>query len=262
MAKIGYLFLHQGRWEGKQIVSREWIRQATQRQIETGTSEDDDYGYGWWVSRPDSEIEYYMARGRGGQYIIVVPSMDMVLVTTGGGYDFADIEEYIKAAIGDLEKPLPGNPIGVEHLKAVVAGLALPPTAHAVPPLPETADAISGQVFVLEQPNPLEMRSVQLDFGDSAEAILRVNKVNGAESRLVRVGLDGVYRSSQWSSPIIARGEWSDDETFVIDYDEGFTLDTYIISMRFNANHLLIEVDDISHASKLSIEGQALGKTK
>jgi CubicO group peptidase (beta-lactamase class C family) len=256
MARLGYLFLHEGRWERKQIVSREWIHQATQRQMETGTSEDNDYGYGWWVARSNSEIQYYMASGRGGQRILVVPSMDMVMVTTGGGYDFGDIDGYIKAAMIDLERPLPANPVGVEHLKAVVADLALVPTAHAVPTFPQTADAISGQVFVLEQPNPLEASSVQLDFGDLAEATLRVNKVNEADPKLVRIGLDGIYRTSGEQDPILARGEWTDDSTFVVDYDEGLGLDTYILKIQFNGDNLLLEVNDISHGRNLSIKGQ------
>ncbi len=39
-AKIGYLFLNKGQWEGKQVVSREWVEQATQRQIEADDGED------------------------------------------------------------------------------------------------------------------------------------------------------------------------------------------------------------------------------
>jgi CubicO group peptidase (beta-lactamase class C family) len=256
MAKIGYLFLHQGGWEGKQIVSREWIRQATRRQMDTGELEDDDYGYGWWVSRPDADIPYSMASGRGGQRILVVPAMDMVLVTTGGGFDFGEIEQYIRAAIGNLEEPLPANPAGVEQLKAVVTDLGLAPAAHAVSPLPETADAISGQVFVLEQPNAMEVKSLQLDFADAAEAILRVNKVKEADAKLVRIGLDGVYRASGEEEPIIARGEWIDGTTFVIDYAEGLGLDAYTLTMNFNADDLHLEVNDISHGRNLNLEAQ------
>ncbi len=256
MAKIGYLFLHEGRWDGKQIASREWIHQATKRQMDTGASENEDYGFGWWVSRPDADIPYYMASGRGGQRILVAPSIDMVLVTTGGGYDFSEIEGYIKAAIGDLEEPLPANPTGVEHLKAVVADLALAPIAHAVSPLPEMAKSISGQVFLLEQPNPMEVRSLQLDFGDTAEAILRVNKVNETDSKVVKIGLDEIYRSTGEEDPVIARGKWMDDRTFIIDYDEGLGLDTYILKMQFSDHHLFLEVNDISHGRNLNIEGQ------
>ena len=47
MAKLGYLYLHQGQWDGKQIVSAEWVKTAMQKHV---TTEDQDgYGYQWWV---------------------------------------------------------------------------------------------------------------------------------------------------------------------------------------------------------------------
>jgi len=48
-AKIGFLFLHQGQWESSQVVSREWVKTATDAHISTGRDEDEYYGYGWWV---------------------------------------------------------------------------------------------------------------------------------------------------------------------------------------------------------------------
>ena len=53
MAKLGFLWLHGGEWDGKQIVSREWVRAASQSQIATGSAYAEDYGYGMWIARPD-----------------------------------------------------------------------------------------------------------------------------------------------------------------------------------------------------------------
>jgi len=66
MAKIGLLWLNRGRWEGRQIVSEEWVAQSIKRQIKTGRN--DDYGYGWWITDQDGA---YAAIGRGGQRIQV-----------------------------------------------------------------------------------------------------------------------------------------------------------------------------------------------
>ncbi len=51
MAKIGYLWLNKGQWEGRQIVSWNWVENSIKSQIKTGG--DDDYGYGWWVHPGD-----------------------------------------------------------------------------------------------------------------------------------------------------------------------------------------------------------------
>jgi CubicO group peptidase (beta-lactamase class C family) len=77
MAKIGYLFLNQGLWDGEQIVSSEWVQNATQEQIIANTLSD-GYGYQWWV---DSN-GYYMALGYGAQFIFVIPDLDLVVVFT------------------------------------------------------------------------------------------------------------------------------------------------------------------------------------
>ena len=81
MAKIGYLYLSGGRWQGKQIVSESWIRESTTQQ-----APDRDYGYGWWLGRlhaGDRAVVTYGAQGRGGQFILVLPELQMVAVFTG-----------------------------------------------------------------------------------------------------------------------------------------------------------------------------------
>ena len=77
MAKLGYLYLNDGRWDDRQVVSAEWVRQATK----THVTLDDGFGYGyqWWTYRP---LDAYFARGKAGQLIVVVPSKSLVVVFT------------------------------------------------------------------------------------------------------------------------------------------------------------------------------------
>jgi len=77
MAKIGVLYLNGGEWESERIVSSDWISTSTRQHIEAGTLSD-GYGYHWWVS----DQGYYMALGYQGQFIFVVPEMDLVAVFT------------------------------------------------------------------------------------------------------------------------------------------------------------------------------------
>jgi len=78
MAKIGYLFLNEGTWERTQIVSREWVHEATRHRIDANLR--DGYGYQWWVD----DDGYYRALGYRGQFIFVIPDHDIVAVFTGG----------------------------------------------------------------------------------------------------------------------------------------------------------------------------------
>ena len=88
MAKIGYMFLNDGKWKGKQIISKEWIEESTRAHTTADTSE--KYGYLWWSGKTvinNQYIEGYWAEGNGGQYIFVFPTLDLVAVFTGGNYN-------------------------------------------------------------------------------------------------------------------------------------------------------------------------------
>ena len=77
MAKFGYLYLKGGVWEGRQIVPAEWVRASTTPHIKS-TDAALGYGYQWWI-QPDGS---FAAHGLGGQYILVRPKQDLVVVFT------------------------------------------------------------------------------------------------------------------------------------------------------------------------------------
>ena len=99
MAKLGYLYLRNGLWEGKQIVSAQWVKIATQHHTKTYDDMSLGYGYHWWTV---PSLSAYEALGRYGQMILVIPGSDLVIVTTAGmeNYDgtYQLIEQYIVPA--------------------------------------------------------------------------------------------------------------------------------------------------------------------
>ena len=86
LARIGYLFLRDGEWDGEQIISREWVRAST-APVVPGVAPDGTgpgYGYQWWVPvHEDSEPLVFAGNGYGGQFLFVVPSEDLVVVFNG-----------------------------------------------------------------------------------------------------------------------------------------------------------------------------------
>jgi CubicO group peptidase (beta-lactamase class C family) len=84
LAKLGYLYLHEGMWDGKRILAAIWVQQST-RWIVDADRYNAGYGYQWWVLARKGEATYeaYAALGYGGQYLIVVPQLDLVVVVTG-----------------------------------------------------------------------------------------------------------------------------------------------------------------------------------
>lgn len=88
MAKLGQLILDGGRWQGKQVVSEEWISTSTAAHVNVDDPE--EYGYLWWRAKApyeDRVIKGVYASGWGSQFIFAVPEYDLVVVTTGGNHD-------------------------------------------------------------------------------------------------------------------------------------------------------------------------------
>ena len=82
MMKIGQMFLDGGRHEGTQLVPQPWIAQSVSPLITTdfAVPYGRDYGYLWWVCTGGGE-DFFLANGYGGQFILVVPALDLVIVT-------------------------------------------------------------------------------------------------------------------------------------------------------------------------------------
>jgi CubicO group peptidase (beta-lactamase class C family) len=87
MAKLGQLVLSGGRWNDRQIVSRNWIESSTTTKIEATGGE--SYGYLWWLVRSKlkgKELHWITAAGRGLQTIRIIPELDLIFVMTAGYY--------------------------------------------------------------------------------------------------------------------------------------------------------------------------------
>jgi CubicO group peptidase (beta-lactamase class C family) len=106
LARFGFLFLNQGQWDGKQIVSREWVLQSTRRQS-VGEPMDASYGYYWWLGQ-DRGFPMFLAKGYGGQVVYVLPDLDLLVVfisttETGGGGLRELISDHIVPAVQGLK---------------------------------------------------------------------------------------------------------------------------------------------------------------
>ncbi|UCF41557.1 MAG: serine hydrolase [Gemmatimonadota bacterium] len=91
MAKYGQLYLDGGVWQGRRILAEEWVRESWGKygRLAPLDRNGHQYGYLWWHHQyqvGDRTIETVEARGMGGQYIFVVPSLELVAVITSGNY--------------------------------------------------------------------------------------------------------------------------------------------------------------------------------
>lgn len=88
MHKLGLLYLQQGRWNGQQLLSPEWIRESSRKQVDNG---EEGYGYLFWRGRYNS----FRADGLYGQYSIVLPDQEAVITTTAENRQQKAMLEYL-----------------------------------------------------------------------------------------------------------------------------------------------------------------------
>ncbi len=266
MARIGQLFLDEGRWEGRQVVPAEWVAAATKPRIRTGGPGSSDYGYGWRIPTNGSPVAFE-ASGRGGQQISILKSASAVVVVNGGGFNSGELMKQIHAAIRS-DRPLPENPTALARLQRAISAAIRPHAAVPVAPLPALASRISGRQWNLES-NWLGLKSITLDFkaaqpgqtGQTARAALVFApalkqyqfgisaQVTGRNSisETRPVGLDGLFRISPngiLGLPVGLRGNWIDDRTFQLEFNEIANTNTYFLRFTFDGERLRVEASE------------------
>jgi len=85
--KFGQLYLDGGLWHGKRLVSAAWVRESTAHQIDRADGSDD--GFGWHrhtLAVGARRFQTYEASGNGGQFLVVVPALQLAVVVTAGNY--------------------------------------------------------------------------------------------------------------------------------------------------------------------------------
>jgi CubicO group peptidase (beta-lactamase class C family) len=81
MLAFGELYLNGGATQGRQIVPSAWVEASLQPHAHSPVGDDRDYGYGWWICRLAGYVAPH-AWGYGGQFIVLVPDLELVVVTT------------------------------------------------------------------------------------------------------------------------------------------------------------------------------------
>jgi hypothetical protein len=214
LAKLGFLYLHNGKWEDQQVIPPDWVAESITQHVR----KEDGSGYGYlWTVYP--KTGHYAALGLGGQQIHVYPAKNLVVIVTAGLEAYAEapeiekmLDQYIFPAVKS-DRPLEANTAGAARLQTALEKAANPllPLAD----LPETALDVTGSVYTFEE-NPLGWQTMQLDFKPGAGAAQLF--LNGGPA--IEIGLDNLFRLSKVEpfGELLLRGRWVDENTFSVDY--------------------------------------------
>ena len=290
-ARFGELYLDKGLWNGRQIVPPAWIAEASAAHIQQRpdlpvtvngaqysdpglalaalkASSDDYQGYGFQIWR--NRYDTYSARGAFGQFAIVMPELQAVIVTTAGElHDSRIFDLTWQHLLPAMQAaPLASSNSAQEHLRDRLGSLALAcPVGRASSP---AAESFAGRRFHLTE-NPLGVRALSFAWGQEI-GHLSLDRTHGRIT--IPLGF-GRWCSSRVDAPglvpwmallgkTVRPGEitiagayaWSDDETltFRLCYTE--TPHHHRITVRRTVGGLTIETSDgfdaISHCSGMA----------
>ena len=229
-AKIGYLWLHRGNWDGRQIVSESWVLDSV-RLHSKFIEPDFGYGYGWWITDKD-----YQASGRGGQRIRVMATLNLIVVATGSDFDYSAVEAWLIPMLLQVKDSRPTNSEGMAALETALAATEYGTPGWIAHNTPDTAGLVSGKTYRC-QSNPANLEAVRMKFDDPEKATLFV-KMDGVDM-IFPIGLNDSYGLA--SDGAAFRGYWEDAQTF---YFEEFDIGVLSRNLVFDGDSLQVSLPE------------------
>ena len=219
IAKLGQLYLQKGVWQGKRVLSKEWVEMASSKQTSNGSNPDNDweqgYGFQFWRCRHNC----YRGDGAMGQFCIVIPDHDAVVAITSGVNDMGAVMQVVWDKLLPAMKPeaLPPHSKALDALKQKTDNLNLAPvTGEAKSPI---AKKIQKKAFSLLN-NDLGVNYISFHL-DKKEPYLSIEMEHGTEQ--VAIGWGKFQRSKithhlphlkNVPSDVAASGAWIDPQTY------------------------------------------------
>jgi CubicO group peptidase (beta-lactamase class C family) len=219
IAKFGQLYLQNGQWRGKRILSEAWVDEATSSQISNGEGGDNDwqhgYGYQFWRCQ---RRDVYRGDGAFGQYCIVMPEQDVVIaITSAVGNMQAVLNivwERLLPAMEESSLPLDDETASTlaRHLNEVAIE---PPLLEAGSPL---SAGVAGKRYEFEK-NKAGITSLVFHFREGA---VDITIENDGGVHLISCGvndwIEGTTRVIQdlEFSRVAASAAWREPDTLVL----------------------------------------------
>lgn len=225
IAKLGLLYLQQGWWEGTQLIPKEWVTEATSVQVSNSENASPDwqqgYGFQFWMSRHG-----YRGDGAFGQFCVILPEHDAVIVTTAYALDMqAMLDAVWTHLLPGIGAASTGTASAHDQLSARLACLELA-ASHGAPAPDDWGRWTSGPFSVTASTAGTQVSP----FLPSAETFLTSIEVapqaDGWQISLAEPGNELTFPvgSRGWTVsdhadrhggtiPVAASGGWLDDQT-------------------------------------------------
>jgi hypothetical protein len=228
LAKFGQFYLQKGNWNGKQLLKEDWVAAASRKQISSGNDDSSwgyGYGYQFWLNPPGG----FRADGAFGQYSMIFPKEDAVVVITSESFDKKITMQLVWDFLPEMkDAPLSKNTAEQEKLQQELKSLAYyPPTLNTNSPLTKT---LSGKEFVLDK-NDFSVKSVSFSFKGN-KCVFTV-KEEGKKDLPILCGINDWFMGTNkkpdasslfsklridFDSVVAASATWKDDKTLLLSW--------------------------------------------
>jgi CubicO group peptidase (beta-lactamase class C family) len=245
LAKIGYLVLKDGQWNDKQIISEGWINKIKPLYKIQST---ESYGYGWWLdSENPDEIQ---AVGRGGQRLFIFKNRNIIIATTGGGFEAGDLDNLVLDAISTYDENI-DNSSSLDSLNKIIK---LPrqviSTVYNTLPL-----KILNKNFQFQE-NDLNLKTIRLESRNSDFFLILTFNDGSVEEH--PFGMNNEYIVSYgklFGLPVALKGLLEDDK-LIIYYNELCRINLLRLSFTFLKTSVDLEINDLTDGWTVTLKGK------
>jgi len=243
LTKIGCLLLDSGKWNGKQVTSKEWIDKIKPQYKINDT---ESYGYGWWLdSENPDEIQ---AIGRGGQRLFIFRDRKIVIATTGGGFEAGDIDDLVLESIKSYNK----NENHSTQLESVIKTIQSPDA--------KSTDEDNFSLSVLNknfqfERNDLKLNTIRFEKRNKDYYII-LDFTDGSKEEHP-IGMGNQYKISNervLGLPIALKGFW-DDNKLIVYYNELCRINLYKFTFTFSDNSVDFDIQDQTNNWNVLLKG-------
>jgi CubicO group peptidase (beta-lactamase class C family) len=250
MPKIGQMVLDKGKWQGKQIVSEQWMTKSL-----TTVSKLQDhkgYGYGWWTN--DKVGGYNEAVGRGEQIISVIPSKNMVFTMLGGEFDEATIGRYVFESIKS-DKPLSNNSNDYNKLKAAIKEISSASSFKQVVTNNDLIQKLNKRTIAFEK-NITEIDSLQFEFVSKIKGAVSFYK-NGSKEKYPFVMSTNTYAlgfDATLQLPVALQANFKNKNEFILHFNQLCRINNLYFNFVVNDNNIATTMKETSNHIEVDIE--------
>ncbi|WP_222103999.1 hypothetical protein [Mucilaginibacter corticis] len=251
IAKLGLLYLQNGKWNGKQVLSATWAEAATTYKVPNanpkGKDENSDWQQGYCYQFWRCRHNFFRGDGAQGQYCLVSRDLNTVIAITSEIADMQKTLNYVWDHLlpGIKKDALPADGVNQNALKQKLTTLTLLPQKTSFGE--STKTLVSGKTYTIKD-NAVGISQASLTFNKN-ECVFTLKNNQAAQS--ITCGLDhwvkgettipGASVASNTPQKIVAAGIWTDDKTFVITLQYYETPNSDLITCRLQDNAIHIE---------------------